>query len=391
MDATTPNSLPPPPVDGLATLSCQQGMLRIELQPRFAPWAKAVYFSLIPLFFAAIVSTTLCAQKIITLNRFTFGWSALCILGGIICYTMFIALLMGPLLKTLYGLVTCDGKSLFITDCKKQFVFPVDQIRSIRLAILKARSRRICPERRPSEFFRMAPGGALEIETPQGRLRLFRRWEIEELQWLHQTLNLFLNLKREAEAVPLQAPIVDSMRYAGESWKALFGICLVGTLLVIGVSGWPLYWGVSSRNWPSVMGTVVESRYDAREDNVVAELKYSYRVGDQSAEGEEIRFGGVPRDSGNQELIQSHPAGSAIKVYYDPKNVNRSVLLPGFNPFDGLFFGVGVLGLLGCGLIARKRPTRQQAALSGLYTVADTPARNIRPVSGDDAMNRLFK
>jgi hypothetical protein len=389
MEAAAPNSLPPPPADGLATLSCQQGMLRIELQPRFALWTKAVYFSLIPIFVAAIAFTVLCAHKLSELNRFTVGWGVLCVLSGIFCFVNFVALLIGPALKTLYGLVTCDGKSVFVNDCRKQFVFPVDQIRSICMVIVKVRSARICPERRPSEFFRNAPGGALELEMADGRVRLFRRWEIEELQWLEQTLNLFLNLKEPVDHAP--APIVDSTRYVGNSWKGLFGIWLVASLALLAISVRPLYWGMSSRSWPSVLGTITESRYDDREDNVVAELNYAYRVGDQSARGDEIQYGAFPRDSTVQKIIQSHPAGSSITVYYDPRNINRSVLLPGFNPFDWLFSGVGVLGLLACGPLAKKRPSTSQTALYDRYHVADRSGRTIGPISGDDAMSRLFK
>jgi hypothetical protein len=289
-----------------------------------------------------------------------------------------------------YGLVTSDGRSLFMVDNKRQFTFPIDQIRSIKVVVVKRRSWRICPERPPSSFSRIAPSAALEIELASGRMRLFRRWEIENLQWAERALNAYLRLSEVPIDSKGESPVVDTTRFLGKQWKVPAFMLLAVGLLVAGLCGRSIYWGTASWHWPSVAGQVIESKYQEGENNTVVQIRYTYNVGGRRLENDDVRYGGAPGDSDVRDMVKSHAAGSSVVVYYDPTNVERSVLIQGEEMSDWIFLGAGLLALFGAAYLWWKRPTRNQIALAQRVEMGQR--RMTQAKGGDDeVVRRLFK
>jgi hypothetical protein len=126
-------------------------------------------------------------------------------------------------------------------------------------------------------------------------------------------------------------------------------------------------------------------------------LLYTYEVSGQSYQGKVYRYDNYPADRNKaNQIVASHPAGSAIKVYYDPGNPADAVLSPRVIALDvsrpflfaPLFFwmmwtwwsvlvqgnrrkGISLAGgvkILSRGLVTRVRLPRYSAVGMGLCT-----------------------
>jgi hypothetical protein len=122
----------------------------------------------------------------------------------------------------------------------------------------------------------------------------------------------------------------------------------------------------ASRQWPMVLGQVVQSLVTSSsgsEGGTVysPEIRYAYDVGGQAYQSSRVAFGGFssnssPRDA--QRTTARYPAGAVVQVYYNPANP-RDATLERRAGQSGLLFGLGGLFLvIGCGL---------SAVLWGLY------------------------
>lgn len=122
---------------------------------------------------------------------------------------------------------------------------------------------------------------------------------------------------------------------------------LVETLLVIAVlaaiaAGVWHTWGrqQASREWPSVVGQIVESRIVESDDGsnngegsrrFTVEVAYVYAVGGREYRGTRIRYaheGHRERADAEAELRPYAP-GSRVKVFHDPRDPAQSVLVQG--------------------------------------------------------------
>jgi len=107
-------------------------------------------------------------------------------------------------------------------------------------------------------------------------------------------------------------------------------------------------------SWPHVIGTIAEAELDFEKD---ARIRYQYAVAGHSFESRRLFFGVVSNDDiylkdgstlSDGGLIARFPAGSEVKVYYDPADPTRAVLLPTAEhntKFVTLFFGYGFIAV----------------------------------------------
>ena len=120
--------------------------------------------------------------------------------------------------------------------------------------------------------------------------------------------------------------------------KNSFVIGLVLFLTTLSALGF--LWGVkiystekNSKNWPSTIGTVVESRVigptGRRNPSYSPEWKYEFYVKSVSYSSTRNAFGVFKgfRKKNNAELeLNRHPVGSKVKVIYNPDNPSHAAL-----------------------------------------------------------------
>src|SRR5450756_1774792 len=107
----------------------------------------------------------------------------------------------------------------------------------------------------------------------------------------------------------------------------------------------------ASLRWPSVPGRIVDSRLvqtrDADGDtSTAASVTYAYAVGGAPLQGNRVSIG-----SGNARAsVQKYPAGTDVRVFYDPNKPSLDVLEPGGSGLKALLV-VGVVVILGAMVI----------------------------------------
>lgn len=115
--------------------------------------------------------------------------------------------------------------------------------------------------------------------------------------------------------------------------------------------------GRGSLKWPSTEGEILSSEvaFDPMSGRERAQLRYRYTVDGKSYTGSRVTFNGdtlFSAGSGEARAaeVQRSPAGQAVRVYYDPADPARSVLVPGSGPQSMIPIGIGglffVLGLI---------------------------------------------
>ena len=104
-------------------------------------------------------------------------------------------------------------------------------------------------------------------------------------------------------------------------------------LLFVGCITFHNFWlSHQAEHWPSIEGVVTASSVygtPGKGRGAHPEIHYQFQVEGQSYEGDKLDFGGHNNYGENpQPFIAQYPTGTAIKIYYDPKNPNHSVLFP---------------------------------------------------------------
>jgi len=102
---------------------------------------------------------------------------------------------------------------------------------------------------------------------------------------------------------------------------------LAGVAL-IALSLWLRVRSTQCRQWPSVVGTVLESRVDdAHLEFMKPVLRYQYAVDGRSRVGFRVAFSGygVSRRA-MAALIRPYALGQRVRVYYDPSDPASAVL-----------------------------------------------------------------
>lgn len=135
---------------------------------------------------------------------------------------------------------------------------------------------------------------------------------------------------------------------------------------VIFYIGWPQYqMAKESPNWPSVDGTITESKVVSvvkKEKNksktmYSASIIYKYKVDGISLTAHDTYLGSSSSSSSNrsnaQAIVNKYPTSSNVKVYYSPDRPSTGILEPGvkFTHYMILLIGGALLLVGGLGLV----------------------------------------
>jgi len=127
---------------------------------------------------------------------------------------------------------------------------------------------------------------------------------------------------------------------------SLFTVAGVGTLI----------WGLKimidarqSRDWPSVKGTITTSLLNSEDDEMLPDIRFSYRMGETAYE-ETLKFPAstTPTRELSQQYVDRYPVGMSVDVYYNPLLPEQVTLEPGGRAGDWmvLLFGLGATALM---------------------------------------------
>lgn len=113
------------------------------------------------------------------------------------------------------------------------------------------------------------------------------------------------------------------------------------TLFFDGLMGNGFYKQWESQHFVSTTGTVTYSQVRTHHGSkggvsYSADIEYNYTVSGLMYSGDRLRFSHVS-SSGEVDafnMVNAHPAGSPVQVYYDPNNPNESLLFPGITGAD---------------------------------------------------------
>lgn len=128
-----------------------------------------------------------------------------------------------------------------------------------------------------------------------------------------------------------------------------------------GVTAWMHSRAKAAQHWPVVEGEVLSSRVTSRRGSkggttYGAEIRYRYRVNDQTHEGTRVVFGDYSSSDGShaEELVAAYPVGARPDVHVDPDDPTEAVLDPHVSWFVYLMGGLfgGVFGAIGAGAMA---------------------------------------
>jgi Protein of unknown function (DUF3592) len=136
------------------------------------------------------------------------------------------------------------------------------------------------------------------------------------------------------------------------------GIFTIGILLYAGYCAVDTLHQYQSTSYLAVEGTVAHSEvivsHGSRgSTHYHAKISYGYQVAGMPFGGDRYRFELDPEGSAwSQAMVDTHPAGSDITVYYDPRDSSRSLLSPGFTGSDLALYFVLAAGLAAFGYVS---------------------------------------
>ncbi len=115
----------------------------------------------------------------------------------------------------------------------------------------------------------------------------------------------------------------------------------------------------SSKNWPSVSGTIIKSsiiqkrEWDSKKkkykNTFYPNLQYTYGVNGVNYVGSRITFSDYASNSRKaiRKILRKYPNGAQVKVYYNPKNPAKSVLEKRLGIGGYMLFLVSVMFFIG--------------------------------------------
>lgn len=118
----------------------------------------------------------------------------------------------------------------------------------------------------------------------------------------------------------------------------LFWSCIV--LLFDGLMVHGIYKQLESRHFPAATGTIISSEVTTHHTSkggtsYNAAVTYRFTVDGKYFEGSRIRFGmTVSSRSYATSIVNAHPSGSTVQIFYNPANPQESVLSPGLEGLD---------------------------------------------------------
>lgn len=115
-----------------------------------------------------------------------------------------------------------------------------------------------------------------------------------------------------------------------------------------------------SKEWPIANGVVTDSSVSPGDGSESAKVKYTFQVENETHTGDNVIYGdfGTNVYPRAREIVDRYPVGKAVIVFYEPANVNHSVLEPGIRYFVWFLPILGaalvLVGLCGGGFVLRQ-------------------------------------
>lgn len=151
---------------------------------------------------------------------------------------------------------------------------------------------------------------------------------------------------------------------------ACFGAAFIG----IGIFDWTR--AADSASWPTVQGTVVESRVvvttstrkGRTQRSHSARVVYRYAVGGRELEADRLSFrmhmGG---EDAARDTVAAYPVGARVDVRHSPADPAVACLVPGTDAWQALPLGVGALAITFAGALwwfVQRNISRRMAVLA---------------------------
>jgi len=164
-----------------------------------------------------------------------------------------------------------------------------------------------------------------------------------------------------------------------------FTFCFAPVFMIVGLGivcfGFhQLHYARASLSWETCEGTITHSEVTRhqgsgknRRTTYGVSICYDYTVGDKKYTGDRYRYGDYNSSSSRASgIVNEHPVGAVVKVYYSPDEPERSVLVPGPNWTVYLLIGMGaVFFLAGVGTVFMIRHIARRTNFSAPYTPSE--------------------
>ncbi|MBY0449123.1 MAG: DUF3592 domain-containing protein [Cyanobacteria bacterium] len=128
----------------------------------------------------------------------------------------------------------------------------------------------------------------------------------------------------------------------GRIFAKLLGFCGVIASIYLAFAGWmEVQEAQASQHWPSITARMIESSYTQEERCSKHErchfvykphFVYQFFVHNTRYQNSKIDFGDPPEYQDEALVVRhidEHPIDSLLKVYYDPKDPHKAVMVPG--------------------------------------------------------------
>jgi hypothetical protein len=163
-------------------------------------------------------------------------------------------------------------------------------------------------------------------------------------------------------------------------WAALFVAFGVGAAL-LGALEWDR--AAASTGWPTVSGTVVESkvihsttRHKGRtRESHSARVTYRYEVGGAELQGSRISFRfGSSSKSAAEATVEKYPEGSQVQVHHDPDDPSLACLEPGTGDWQWVPLAIAACAVLLGGGVGWFLPRKIDARIRELESASGSTA-----------------
>jgi hypothetical protein len=156
----------------------------------------------------------------------------------------------------------------------------------------------------------------------------------------------------------------------------------------------------SSKEWPSVRGTIKSSYLERRKGGTRAHFRpkivYEYRVKGRKYVGQRIRFG---QDievfiAADRKITERYPKGASVRISYNPVQPSQAVLEPGVNIAACVPLGVGLAILFMSMIFLRGLKRLESTVLQGPRPMPSEPGHDrperVRVEISSDQIRRLI-
>jgi|SRR5215469_9968816 len=175
------------------------------------------------------------------------------------------------------------------------------------------------------------------------------------------------------------------------SSRSFYWVFVLGILSGLGIICWRaivFQTQNASFHWPTVTGTILQSVrtyvQESRHSHYRVDIVYRYEVNGAHYISRQISLWSPDLSaSDNRGFVPTHPAGSEVTVYYDPKQFGNAVLIPGADEkVNELLMAMGGLSVV-ASLLGIIQALRRQPALTALLNAPDAQTRAVEMRKGD--------